>query len=400
MKFHKKNKFDVTFETLNSVIKKIMGFKQNLSSKTSFLGFDGYIDSLYFLVKSRKDALNFQKMKKMNEFAEFVSKVAGSSGNIERILKKKTSGGFAPNTAKALNTLGIKINLVAAMGYPNIYDVFTSLSSKESINAISFSNPGETLGLEFHDGKVLLPDFSNIIKLNWELIKDRVGLNTLIFLMNHSNILGFGHWSSIPRFNEIWENIVNEVLPNINNSQEKILFTDLADIKKRSTYDIKKMIKLLKKINEYIPVLLSLNDQEAVDITKNLDHVATIDPSKKNFKDYFDVGKRMNQELNLSYLVIHSPHFATISLSNEEHYWVTEGFTSKPKYTTGAGEYFHSGTIAALSCEMSPNESILIGNALTAIFVRTGSPPTFDKLKEYIFDYMSYIEEDKPEFPN
>ncbi|MHA1456972.1 MAG: hypothetical protein ACTSR5_13490 [Promethearchaeota archaeon] len=61
--------------------------------------------------------------------------------------------------------------------------------------------------------------------------------------------------------------------------------------------------------------------------------------------------------MNLSYLVIHSPHFATIS-TVEDHYWITEGFTSKPKFTVGAGDYFHSGTVLGSNSYICKNWKI------------------------------------------
>ena len=160
------------------------------------------------------------------------------------------------------------------------------------------------------------------------------------------------------------------------------------------------MVKVVEKINGYMPVLLSLNDQEAIDISRALDDVAPIDSNLPNHAGYYEAGKNINAIANLSYLVIHSPHFATITTKNQEHYWVTEGYTSKPQYTTGAGDHFHSGVVVGLSCGLNPAESILLGNSLTAIFVRTGTTPDLKDLEKYISDYLNYIEYDNPEFPS
>ena len=146
-----------------------------------------------------------------------------------------------------------------------------------------------------------------------------------------------------------------------------------------------------------MPVMLSANDQEASLISKILDNVKTIDSHKPEFEDYIEGGLYLNNEINVSYLVIHSPHFATIS-TKKDHYWITEGFTSKPKFTVGAGDHFHTGVALGLSCKLSPMESVLIGNALTAVFVRTGISPNYNQLKKYIFRYMDYINEDNPHF--
>ncbi|TXT58177.1 MAG: putative Sugar or nucleoside kinase, ribokinase family [Promethearchaeota archaeon] len=399
MVYQKLNEYDVTLETFHSLNSKLKRFKDKINSKKCFLGFDGYIDSLYSLVKSRTSLNKWKRMENLSTFGNYISNIAGSSGNIERILKRKTSGGFAVNTSKALSALDVKINLVAAMGFPKIKEVFRPLLSNKTINFISFSNPGETVGLEFDDGKLLLPDFSNIMNISWRLLMKRVGTENLISFIYDSELMGFGHWAPLPHMDDIWQHLLDDIFPSIENLNHKLFFVDLADIKKRSAENILTMLKLLRKINDQIPVLLSLNDQEAIDITKALNRVKWINSTDNEYKDFTDTGKKINQEINLSYLVIHSPHFATISLQDGNHYWITEGFTSQPKYTTGAGEYFHSGATIALSCGMSPAESLLFGNALTAIFVRSGKAPDFTQLVQFIMNYMKYIEKDLSKFP-
>jgi len=177
-----------------------------------------------------------------------------------------------------------------------------------------------------------------------------------------------------------------------------IFFVDTADIRKRSKKDIKHLIRILKKINNQVHVMLSMNDLEAMYLSKALDNVKNIVINKNKFDGFINGGKWINNEAGLSYLAIHSPHFATISTS-EDHYWVTEGFTSKPKFTVGAGDHFHSGTALGLSCNLTPSESILIGNSLAAIFVRTGSSPNNKQLSQFLNRYMEFIENDDPIFP-
>ena len=99
----------------------------------------------------------------------------------------------------------------------------------------------------------------------------------------------------------------------------------------------------------------------------------------------------------MSYVVIHSPHFATIS-TKDNHYWITQAYTSKAKFTTGAGDHFHSAVAAGLACDLTPPEAILMANALTGIFIRTGNSPNFTELSQFIESYIEYVEKDNPEF--
>ena len=396
--YEKLNKYDDTLESLNSIKNKLKDLEKTLSQKTVFLGFDGYVDSLYSLARVRESRENWQKMDSMKEFGERVIQVAGSSGNVERVLKRKISGGFAPNTCKGINGLGVNVRLMAAIGYPNIDENFQSIADRESVKAIPIANPGETVGLEFHDGKIMLTDFDNIYKINWDILVERVGIEKIIESLQASDTMGFGHWSLLFGMDNIWEHLIEDIFPSINNLKDKLFFVDLADVKKQKKDAIIDMLKLLRKIDEHIPVMLSLNDQEASDISKVLDNVKDIDTHKDNFEDYLEGGKLLNENIGISNLIIHSPHFATISTKNK-HYWVTEAYTSEPRYTTGAGDHFHSGAAAGLTCGLTPPEAILMGNALTAVFVRTGNSPNFKDLSNFINRYLEYIDVDNPEFP-
>ncbi len=396
--YESRNKFDVTLKGFESLRNKIDIINENVRNKTIFLGFDGYIDSLYSLVKSRENPTEWTRMESLKTFGEYLIKIAGSSGNIERVLKRKISGGFAPNSSKAINGLGPKVILVGALGYPTVNDTFSPILSSKTVEAISFSNPGETAGLEFDDGKIMITDFENVNNISWKLIKDRVKREVLIEKLERVQAMGFGHWSLLPNMTNIWKSLLKEVFPSIKKVKEKLLFVDLSDVKKRTKSDINEMLKTLKQIDEQVPVMLSLNDQEAVDISKALDNVKKIDPTKKNFLDYEEGGALINKEVSLSYLVVHSPHFATIS-TKSNHYWVTEGFTSHPRFTTGAGDHFHSGVAIGLICGLNPAEALVMGNALTAIFVRTGNSPNLQELSAFVNKYIEYIEMDNPNFP-
>jgi hypothetical protein len=244
----------------------------------------------------------------------------------------------------------------------------------------------------------MLTDFENVYKITWESLIERVGVDKLIEELQTSDTYGFGHWSLVSALDDIWIHLLEDVFPSLTSLKNKLFFVDLADIKKRNKADIQNMLKLLHKIDDVIPVMLSLNDQEAIDISKALDNVNAINPNKENHADYIKGGKIINHEVNVSYLIVHSPYFATVS-TIDNHYWVTEGVTSKPRFTTGAGDHFHSGAAVGLTLELTPPEALIIGNALTAIFVRTGNSPNFNELTQFINNYMNYIEHDNPNFP-
>jgi hypothetical protein len=392
--YSKLNEFDVTLETLKSLDNKLNAFKAKALEISCFLGFDGYVDSLYSIVKRRENASEWDRMELMKDFGKLIIDTAGSSANIERVLKKRIFGGFAPNTSRALNTLGVNTTLVAALGQSEFSQYYKPSSL---VKSISIANPGETLGLEFNDGKIMITDFEPIHNITWDNLSRLVSNLDFIDYFNHSDILGFGHWALVSHLNSIWKHFLSEIFPSVNNKKSKLFFVDIADITKRSRKDILKMITLLQKIDQEIPVLLTVNDREAIILSSIISGIKSIN-IQENYSDFVKCGQTINDKIDLSYLVIHSPHFATISTTSD-HYWVTEGYTSTPRFTVAAGDHFNSGVVLALATEMTPAQSILIGNALTAIFVRTGISPNFNQLYQFIHHYMEYTLIDNPQVP-
>ena len=397
--YEKLNKYDCTLKSLNSLKNKISSLKTIITKKSCFLGLDGFIDSLYNVIQSRESLKKWNRMDNMKEFGKLVMNVAGSSVGINLYLKRMTSGGFTSNICKALNMLGIKkIFIACAWGYPNLIDIFNPLASKTSIDVNSFANPGRTIGLEFNDGKIMLSDIDEILNINWNLILEKVGLDNLIEKFNLCDLIGMGYWATILQFDDILNHILMDILPSVKNSRKKLLFLDLADVKRRSKNDLISFLKFISKIDEEIPLFLSLNDQEAKDILLTLNEINGLSTLKKNLNDLTDAGIYINKILNISYLIVHSPHFATIT-TKDNHFWITEGFTSKPRYTTSAGDHFNAGSVLGLACNLTPPEALVMGNALTAIFVRTGKSPNFNELSQFIQIYMDYIKNDNPDFP-
>nr|MDO8111139.1 PfkB family carbohydrate kinase [Candidatus Sigynarchaeota archaeon] len=382
---------DATWAALDRVKQKFMDRK---ALQTKFkniqicVGVDGYIDSLYSLVAKRDSVDQFAIMPSMVDFGKKVNDTAGSSCNVERVLKKLIGGGFGPNIARALATLGAKIDLIGCVGKPD--EVFTK-SLPSTVSFYSLADPGATCALEFNDGKVMLTDFANINNVTWDLIKKKVGKDKLIDLFNKADAIGQGHWSLVPHLNEIWAAWIKEVFPSLK-TKDRTFFVDPADMTKRSPQHIAEMMKQLEAINQIkgMKVVVSLNDKEAIQVTKAIPAAGKID----TFQDYYTAGEKMMKHFNINGLIIHHPQFATIS-TKKESWHVKEGYTTKPRFTTAAGDHFNGGALIALASGLfNLDEAIIIANACTAHFVRTGISPDLDLLGNFITKYKKYVDED------
>jgi len=386
------NEWDATRETLQAVQKKFHKDEKSFSKKVVLLGFDGYVDSLYSLVETRASPDVFKMMDSMTQFSARVVNAAGSSCNVERVLKKKIGGGFAPNMGRVLLNLGLTVTLAGSIGFPDVLPLFQEYPPvlKQRVEFLPVGNPGETAGLEFSDGKVMLTDFGNINGLTWDLILERVGgRDQFIEICDKVNAIGQGHWSLVPRMNDMWERMVTDIFPNLKDSKHKRFFVDPADMTKRTQPDVQRMAKLLGNVNNYLKATISLNDKEAEQISCHLPGVTPV----RSEKDLWIVGKNLQTTMNIDSVVIHSPHFATISVS-DGHSFMKAGFTSGPKFTTAAGDHFNGGVLCGQLQGYTPTESILLGNAVVAFFVRTGNSPSLRDTQKLIANYIKYVEAD------
>lgn len=399
-KYTAQNKYDVTSEAVAGVLKKWDKFISEVPKKTVFLGFDGYVDDLYSLVRSRESPDKWERMASMKEFGARVTDTAGSSCNVERVLKKNLAGGFGPNTGRAISNLGSNVLLCGALGYPTMNPLFAQYPP--NLKQFPITNPGSTAAYEFDDGKVMTTDFGNINGITWDLIMERIGRDRFIELIEKSDAIGQGHWALVPNMNNFWDHFVKDVFPNLKDPKKKMFLVDAADMKKRPHSHVIEMIQMLQKIDEFMPAYLAMNDKETADVSRVLSSNESKFPRKriaeiKKKEDYIDFGERVNEVLNLSGIITHDPHFATIT-TKTKHYWITEGYTSRPKFTTAAGDHFTGGALVGLMCGLEPTEAIVIGNALTAVFVRTGISVGLNEVKRFIDEYESYILNDRIDF--
>jgi hypothetical protein len=386
------NVYDITESAVKEALANLDTVLKNVKGKQAFMGFDGYIDTIYRMVKNRPNANEVIYYDNMAEFGKRIMDAAGSSASIERILKKKLGGGFTANMARAMANMGpdMTVHLYGALGLPDEDPIFAS-SLPQNVKRKSVGQMGLTLAMEFHDGKIMSQDMEGIITLTWDkLISQIGGRDRLIDIFNQVDVIGTGHWALMTHMTNYWEHFLADIFPNVSNLKKKYFFVDPADIQKRTKADIQNMIFTLKQINENMPVVLSLNDRETIDVANALSEYKVPPVQKGKPETYREAGKNINQVANLQHLLVHDPHFATMT-SPDLHIWVTEGYTSKPGFTTAAGDHFNAGILIGLMGGLSSAASLVIANAATAIFVRTGKSPNKTSLKKFISTYFDYI---------
>jgi hypothetical protein len=70
------------------------------------VGFDGFVDNILHVVKTRESALKYTRLERMGEFAEKIAAAAGLSANMEMVVQMQKLGGNGPIMANALGACG------------------------------------------------------------------------------------------------------------------------------------------------------------------------------------------------------------------------------------------------------------------------------------------------------
>lgn len=343
------------------------------------LGIDGMVDEVWELLKSRAGPNQFTKMARMAELGEAIAERRAGGLAKERLLKRRTFGGFTCNTGRATAALGLRTTLLGTYGAAAFDPVFKDLEN--ACRMVSVGEPAKLHVLEFLDGKLMLPCLSGLIGLRWENLKRQVGSETLRELCD-VDLIGIGYWSNLYDFEAIMSGLLEACLAS---GKTRRVFHDFANLDKRTPQALREALGILGRINSRLPQTLSLNEHEAGILARRLG----IDyPGQADLRAGRDRVLAANEALllatELDELVIHTPYFSTIATRTQGCGCALQDYCDNPVRTTGAGDTFNGGYITASLAGLSPTERLVAANAAARLYVQTGSPPTRAQLLAYL----------------
>ncbi|MBX9137492.1 MULTISPECIES: hypothetical protein [unclassified Clostridium] len=340
------------------------------------LGFDGFVDQILHVVKTRTDANNYIRMNTLKEFGEFICNAAGLSANVEFIPIKNKLGGNGPIMSNALSTYNLNVTYIGAVGENSINPVFNEMSEKSTV--LNISNPGLTDAVEFLDGKLMIGKRECLKDINWIRIKEKIGLESLTSIFDEANLVGLENWTMIPYMSEIWDGLINEVLPNLKSKTNKYIFFDLADPENRLKEDIIEALSTIKKFSSKFKVILGLNEKEAYEIG------TVLNICKHNQKLSLDILiKSIAEKIGIYCLVVH-PVKEAYALCNNTLYHTLGPYEPNPKLTTGAGDNFNAGFCFGQVLGLSAQLSLVLGTATSGYYVRNAQSPNVENLVSFL----------------
>ncbi len=359
---------------MQQLIQQLINKKDNITSHTVTIGFDGFIDTIVKLVKEKNNTSRKKEyFNSMTGWGNYILGKSGTNFSVELQQQNTKAGGNMPNMANAMAKLGVNVNCVGALGYPVIDPLFGNLP--QQCRLYSFSSPGTCQAIEFDNGKIMLAAMDEINKAGWHTLKERITIKTLIDIFNEASLTGMLNWGELVTSTGIWNGLLTDVLPHCNTNKKRKIFVDLSDCSSRTKAETLIALALLQQFSSYGKVILSLNHNESVFI-----HNTLFEPVA-NYNNTKTMGEKLFAELKIDTLLIHNREGA-FAFSNDEYAQKDSFIVEAPKLLTGAGDNFNAGFCFAQLMDCSIEHSLLIAHTVSAYYIKNAQSTSWDALVE------------------
>lgn len=348
------------------------------NQKTITLGFDGCSDSICRAVR-KKDRETVEFFETMAEFGDYLSSKSGVSCSIELDESIRKPGGNCAIFANAVSECGVNTSVIGLFGKNQINEVFDGM--REKCELYSYGNNAIAMSLEFKDGKAMLSPNVKMEHDAWAQIVACIGEEKLETVFADADMLALVNWSELEYASCLWEKLYAYLAQTPDKSKE--IFVDLADCSRRSKADIREMLGILEQLATVRTVVLSLNENEAMEVGKML--------FSEEISDYRQLCGRLGNEIAVAGIVLHSCKDCHSCIGHKIYSLPTQ-FNEAPKLLTGAGDNFNAGYALGRLCGAPSDVCNVYGNAMSSYYIMHGESPNIMQLKEHITQWYNSLE--------
>ena len=346
--------------------------------RRALIGFDGFVDEIADVVRTRYSPDRYERIETIAEFAERIAGAAGLSTNIEYVPTQIKIGGNGPIMANALAALGIDVLYVGSVGDGEVHPVFRGFAS--ACRVVPVAVPGHTIACEFRDGKVMLGRTQSLAAVTWERILASLPLERLREELLGCSLFAAVNWTMLPHMTEVWHGILTQALTPPPPEPGPLAFFDLADPAKRSRAELLEAVRAIVSFGKVARPILGLNRKEATEVADALGLEVQGDNRTASLAA---ITQALGEALDVYAVVVHPTQeaavYSSVGLS------VIEGpYTSRPRLTTGAGDNFNAGFCLGQVLGMDPEASLILGKGVSGFYVRNGRSPSRDELIEFL----------------
>ncbi len=349
------------------------------------VGFDGFIDNIIDVVAKRSDTANYTAMATISEFGGRVNAAAGNSANFEMVVKQSKIGGNGPIMANAMCSYDYDVTAIGILGEGAIDPVFKPLADRAT-KTISLGGAATTDALEFSDGKLMLGKLLPLEKVTYQTLINKIGLEGFKALVREADAIAMVNWTMTLGMTDIWRGMAQTILPGLRKTRP-LIFVDLADPAKRTLEDLRSAFAAMKALQQHADVLLGMNGAELKQVLIALGITPPTDPIEweASRKGCEIVQRELGIAWAMCHLVKSSACAWGASAARPAGSIGADGFFEpKPKITTGAGDHFNAGFVAALLAGIDPQSALHIGGATSGYYVRTAISPNRAQVIEFL----------------
>ena len=345
---------------------KASGLPKDLSG---ICGFDGFIDT--FIELENPDS--------MESFGPKVAEAAGIATSFTARHQGDRFGGNGPLFASALHAFfhqEVAITYIGALGEEEVLPVFREALEDKMKRMITLAEPAHSDCLEFRDGKVMLSDLRTCAEIHWDRLLERMNPEDLDAELRQCNFVGAVNWGKLVNVGSIWEGISKSLAKLGRTPKEVPFFMDLAEFEQRPLDDQKALVELVSTITKECDTILSFNLKEAWQMAA----VFGADfKGKKAPAEIAELASYLFEQIDVDRIVIH-PNDGAACASQNGAVYVPGPFCQKPLISTGAGDTFGAGVMAARLLGLSDAAIIVCGACASGYYVRTGKFSTVGQI--------------------
>ncbi|MEM9348285.1 MAG: PfkB family carbohydrate kinase [Planctomycetota bacterium] len=371
-------------ETAQAAAAGLRTFAASIRETPVLIGFDGFVDAIIAVVDKRHDADHYDPVHTLDKFGQRIVDSAGRSSNVELVTKLEKLGGNGPIMANAMATAGFDVTYIGNLGEAALHPVFNDFAEIAKVHSIA--DPGHTDALEFDDGKLMLGKHASLRHVNQETIDEHIGRQVYVEMVRQMKFIGMVNWTMLTKLNSIWEALIEEVLPQMDNS--RYVFIDLADPSKRTKEDIAEAMELTKRLNTQSKVVVGFNLSEAAQVASVLG-VAVPDNDADQKAAIAQIAIDLREALDVHCVCVHPREGAAAVIKTDDGVQsaLFKGpFVAKPKLSTGAGDNFNAGFCLGLLAGLPIDQCLCTGTGTSGFYVRNAHSPSLDELAAFCDD--------------
>lgn len=329
-------------------------------------GFDGFVDTFVRLISPPS----------MAEFGAKVGAAAGVAASYPVRQLGDKFGGNGPLFVAALSDIyggKIDVTCMGPLGENEVLPIFQTALASKTKRLYTLGRPAITTCLEFTDGKIMLNDMSACAEVTWKRLLECVGPAALDEVLKSADFISAVNWGKLPHAGEIWSNLAARLTDLGVPARKVFYFMDLAEFENRPWSDREELLARMEPITRQCQTLLSFNLKEAW----QMGEVFGGDfHGRKDAEAVTELAALLRSRIAVDRVIVH-PNNGSACASASGTVYVPGPYCADPFISTGAGDNFGAGCLAAALKGLDDAGIALAGNCASGHFVRCGRSASF-----------------------